>query len=206
MREARNHAAVITFDVRQKLNHQEDVMNPLFEEMKTYKFFILLYLSFGDQKKIQRFLEDELSVPKHCIERDMHLTIYHSRRPPKDYIRKDFNTSIKMDVKETRCMVLAPGGENPRPNLVPGRRSVGVRLTKRNSAIGQILDIRRDAYKHEEIFRNRKNSTDWTNAFGSRHFQPHLKLMRPGNGLDFDLTALGERFRQEFLELEFSKV
>jgi hypothetical protein len=165
-----------------------------------------MYLSVKDQKSITSFFQDMYQVPPDCIQRGMHLTIYHSRIPLNSYKKGGFPVSINIDVGETRLMVLAPGGENSRPNLIPAKRSVGIRLTKRNSAIPEILTIRRDAFIHEPPFGKRKNTTDWRNAFGARHYQPHLKLLRPGNGLDFDLTQVGDVFRDHFDELNFSKV
>jgi hypothetical protein len=135
----------------------------------------------------------------------MHLTLYHSRRKLPFYQNREHPVSIELDVSETRFMVLAPGGENPRPELIPSKRSLGIRLTKRNEAIPDILKLRRDAYKYEPVFKNRNNTTDWRSAFGSRYFQPHIKFLRPGNGLDFDMTSVGDNFRKTFKFLNFSK-
>ena len=114
---------------------------------------------------------------------------------------------IFADASETRFMVLAPGGENPRPNLEPSRRSVGIRLTKRNTAIRQVLEWRRSIYQLEPARwpGNRKSTTDWSNAFGARHYQPHIKILRPGSGIDRDLTEIGEFFRSSISRIEFGK-
>ena len=98
--------------------------------MTTYSLFVLMYLSFEDQKKITSFFMDKYQVSPDSIERGMHITIYHSRRPIYSLIKSQSIVSIDVDVKETRFMVLAPGGENPKPNLIPSKRSIGIRLTK----------------------------------------------------------------------------
>ena len=114
---------------------------------------------------------------------------------------------ISADVSETRFMVFAPGGENPRPSLEPSRRSVGIRLTKRNSAIEQVLELRRSIYQLEPVKwpGNRKSTTDWNNAFGARHYQPHIKILRPGSGINLDLMELGGFFRSSIKRIEFDR-
>jgi len=174
--------------------------------VNSYSLFVLLYLDFDDQKEISDFFSINYGVPTDCIERGMHLTLYHSRRKLPYYQKKQSLVSIELNVSETRFMVLAPGGENPRTNLIPSKGSVGIRLTKRNIAITDILEIRRDAYKHEPTFKDRKNSSDWRNAFGAPRFQPHIKFLRPGNGLDYNLTTVGAAFRESFQCLKFSKI
>ena len=113
--------------------------------------------------------------------------------------------SIRADLTETRFMVLAPGGENPRPELEPHRQSVGIRLTKRNIAIPQILELRRAIYAFEtqKVLGRRHMTSDWVNAFGARHFQPHVKLIWPGSGTHHDLAIIGKRFRAEVAYVEF---
>ena len=44
-----------------------------------------------------------------------------------------------------------------------------------------------------EVTKNRKATTDWTNAFGARHYQPHIKLLQPGSGVDRDLARIHRR-------------
>ena len=110
-------------------------------------------------------------------------------------------------------MVLAPGGENPRPNLIPAHRSIGIRLTKRNNAVEEIINLRRNAYRFEPAFKTGHGSgkrivgqtTDWRNAFGARHYQPHVKLIKPGTDIDRDLTILGDAFRKRVKNITFSK-
>ena len=148
-------------------------------------------------------------MPEGSIQRGMHLTVYYARRllPGLPRHEPSHRVAIEADVKETRFMVLAPGGENPRPELEPAKRSVGVRLTKRNTAIKQIQALRHEIISLEtpQIVGQRKSSTAWTSCFGSRHYQPHIQLLRPGSEIDRDLTSIGEYFRMCFKTIEFGK-
>ena len=167
----------------------------------------LLWLARESEEEVRRCLVDECRVPEDTIQRGMHLTVYHGRRPLPGVALGSKATSIRAECSETRFMVFAPGGENPRKNLEPGLRSVGIRLTKRNSAIPQILELRRSIASHEtdQVVRGRSRTTDWRNAFGARSYQPHVKLIRPGSGIDRDLTVLGEILRAELSHIQFDR-
>lgn len=56
-----------------------------------------------------------------------------------------------------------------------------------------------------EVLGSRRPSTHKANAFGARHFQPHVALLRPGSGIDRDLTKLGTVFRQKMQSLTFDR-
>ena len=170
--------------------------------------FALLWLTRRCENNIREFFTS-WGIPERSVQRGMHLTVYYARRRlqiPQEY-GKAQRVSIELNVSETRFMVLAPGGENPRPDLEPAERSVGIRLTKRNTAIEQIQELRSVmcTLERPEIIGRRKASTAWTNAFGARHYQPHIKLLRRGNEVDRDLTNLGAAFRMCFTTLEFGK-
>ena len=59
-------------------------------------------------------------IPKKAVHRRMHLTVYYARRFLPG-LAEDLSTpiSIELNVAETRFMVLAPGGENPRREFLP---------------------------------------------------------------------------------------
>lgn len=174
--------------------------------MTHYRVNAFLWLSKDSEREIGEFLIGK-GVPKSAIQRGMHLTLYHGRRPLSGLKVGSSTASIQADLGETRFMVLAPGGENPRPELEPQLRSIGIRLTRRNKCIPQILDLRRSIYALEtvEAVRGRKRTTDWVNAFGARHFQPHVKLMWPGNRLDRHLSNIGELLRAAIKTIEFDQ-
>lgn len=167
----------------------------------------LLWLARESEEEVRRCLVDKCGVPEDAIQRGMHLTVYHGRRPLPGVPLGSKSVSIQAECSETRFMVFAPGGENPKPNLAPGLRSVGIRLTKRNSAMPEILELRRSVASHEteEVVRGRSRTTDWRNAFGARHYQPHIKLIRPGSGIDRNLTVLGEIIRAELDHVRFDR-
>ena len=172
-----------------------------------YEVYGLLWVTHVCEARISHLLSDVCGIPADSIQRGMHLTVYYARRPIPGLVPMRSPIAIAADVMETRFMVLAPGGENPRPELEPRYRSVGIRLTKRNAAVSQILALRRGLYQKEtaKMVRNRKPTTDWTNAFGARHYQPHIKLLRPGSGIDRDLTKIGQDFRSGIDRIEFGK-
>lgn len=170
--------------------------------------YALLRVTRRDERRIADFF-NSWGIPETSIQRGMHLTVYYARRvlpglSPHELSRK---IEIEADVAETRFMVLAPGGENPRPELDPSKRSVGVRLTKRNKAISQIQDLRTEMrlFETPSVVGRRKPSTRWRSCFGARTYQPHIKLLRPGNEVDLDLTTLGKAFRMAFTTIEFGK-
>ena len=174
----------------------------------THEVYALLWVTKSCEFKIFDFMRS-VGVPAECIQRGMHLTVYHARRhlPGLPVKLRSRYVAIGADTIETRFMVLAPGGENPRPDLLPARRSVGIRLTKRNCAKDQILALRREmcAFETPAVIGTRTPSTDWTNCFGARHYQPHVKLLRPGSGINRDLTKMGELFRSQLRSIEFGK-
>ena len=138
----------------------------------------------------------------------MHLTIYHGKRKLPRIKPSTTYEIIKSNVNETRFMVFAPGGENPRKDIDPIKRPVGIRLTRRNIAIPRILELRRSIYKHENemVLKNRRHKTsDWKNAFGSSHYQAHIAMIRPGSSINKNLTLIGKIFRNELKTIYFRK-
>ncbi|MCY4656440.1 MAG: hypothetical protein OXC80_06445 [Gammaproteobacteria bacterium] len=170
--------------------------------------YALLWVSRRDEKRLADFFTS-WGVSPAAIQRGMHLTVYYARRILPDLCPGGLSrkVEIKVDVSETRFMVLAPGGENPRPDLDPSRRSLGIRLTKRNKAISQIQELRTEMRRFETpaIVGGPKPSTWWSSSFGARGYQPHIKLLRPGSEVDSDLTKLGEAFREAFTTIDFRK-
>lgn len=183
--------------------------NTFAKDTKThsYEIYALLWVSRDSEAAIGDVLSKECDVPRHAIQRGLHLTIYHGRRPLPGLAPGAQKLRIAADISETRFMVLAPGGENPRPELEPRRRSVGIRLTRRNHAIPQIQELRESVYRFEtpKIVGQRNPTSAWVNCFGARHYQPHIKLLRPGSQIERDLTPLGALFRSELAWIEFSK-
>ena len=172
-----------------------------------YEVNAILWVSGDCEEQISRFLFDELGVRQGAIQRWMHLTVYHGRRPLPGLMEGTSLVRVTANTDETRFMVLAPGGENPKPELVPGRRSVGIRLTRRNQAINEIQQLRKIVYQLEtqQVVGKRHSTTPWRNCFGARHYQPHIKLLKPGNRVGRDLTIIGRSFRDKIELVEFDR-
>jgi hypothetical protein len=172
-----------------------------------YEVYAFLCLCEDDQKRVRSFLVDNWDLPQDAIVNRMHLTTYHARRKLRGLKQQSEPANIRIDVSESRFMVLAPGGENPRPELEPSKLRVGIRIGKRDACWEKILAYRRKFYPYETqiVLGERKPSDDKTSAFGARHFQPHISLLKPGNGVERDLTLLGQAFRQRFQHLTLSR-
>ena len=175
---------------------------------RRFHIYALLWVTRNCEEAISQILVTKCGVPRQYIQRGLHLTLYHARRPLPGLTFGTMPMKLFADITETRFMVLAPGGENPRPELEPSRRSVGIRLTRRNTSIPEVLRLRRSVYQFEtpEVVGRRLPSSDWRNCFGARHFQPHIKLLRPGSGVDRDLKKLGVVFRSALERIEFGKL
>ena len=172
-----------------------------------YEVYAILWGTRTCEERIARFLLDKCDIPQGAIQRGLHLTVYYARRPLPGLVEESQRVHINANVDETRFMVLAPGGENPRPDLEPSRCSVAIRLTRRNQAIAEIQRLRKSVYRLEtnEVVGNRTATTTWRNCFGARHYQPHIKLLRPGSEIKRDLADIGTIFRSEIEQIEFGK-
>lgn len=164
-------------------------------------------LSRKSEEDICSFFADEFDIPPDLVERNMHLTVYHARRPMFELQELHKPCRFSVDTMDFRFMVMAPGGENPRPELDPGKRKVGVRIIKSSPFRQRIYEYRNDILEHEngQVLGNRKPSNNHRNAFGARHFQPHITLLRSGTYIDRDLTIMGDAFRDAIPEISFSK-
>ncbi len=167
-----------------------------------------LTLSKRSELEIVDFFENEYGIHSDYIVNNMHLTIYHCRRNIYEIENKVQNIYFTIDTLDTRFMVLAPGGENPRPNLIPANKKCGIRI-KKNSEFKIYLNNLREPFIELEQklrFKNRKHSTFNKNAFGARNYQPHISLLKAGSGIMTDLTDIGTNFREQIIELEFDKL
>ena len=168
----------------------------------------MLWVSQRSVARITEFLASK-GIPEAAIERSMHLTVYYasSLLPGLPVDKQTRRLRIEADAKETRFMVFAPGGEIPRLNIDPASQSVGIRLTRRNQAIDEIQELRSEMYPLEtpEVIGEGQRSTARRSCFGARNYQPHVLFLRPGSGIDRDLTPLGTSFRSEVQSVEFDR-
>ncbi|WP_156944900.1 hypothetical protein [Bradyrhizobium sp. Ec3.3] len=114
---------------------------------------------------------------------------------------------IEVAAEDLRFMAMTPGGENPRPEIDPARCHVGVRVKRTSSSRQAIRSFRARFYPLEtmEVIGVRQPSDHNRNAFGARHFQPHITLIRPNNGLNRDLNAIGTAFRAAVPGIKFDR-
>ncbi len=173
----------------------------------TTEVWAQLTLAEDDSSRIRDFLTRECGIPPNRIVHRMHLTVYHARRNMPGVVTTSEAARVVLAAHETRFMVMAPGGENPRPTLTPANLSVGIRIHKQSEALKQILSFRDRLLKHElpSVLGGRRPSTRRRSAFGARHFQPHMTLLLPGNAVDRDLRPLGAHFRTALGHLTFDR-
>ena len=185
---------------------REDGLLPLAAGSRkhTYELNAMLRVSRESEDEIARFLSARCGVRSKRIASDLHLTVYHGRRPLPGLREGSWPIEVSLDVQETRFMVLAPGGENPRRDLDPGALSVGIRITRRNRAIAEIQNLRKSVYRCEtpDVIGSRTPTTAKTNCFGSRNYQPHIRLLHSWSRIERDLTMIGESFRSEIREIK----
>jgi len=175
--------------------------------LRTPEVWAQLLLEPYDEQRVREFLSRECRVATRSIVRRMHLTVYHCRRAMPALQSFDEPANVIVPAVETRFMVMAPGGENPRPELDPARKKVGVRVRRNTPAMSAILSYRERLLAHEtaSVLGARRPSDHRRNAFGARHFQAHLSLLRAGSGIDRDLKAMGEKFRDAIGSLTFDR-
>ena len=159
-----------------------------------------LTLCRRDAERIRAFFSEVVGIREEFITKGMHLTVYHARRPMVGVRSSTEGTKVALYADETRFMVLAPGGENPRPELDPARRKVGIRVQRLSASRLQIESYRERLllFESSEVLGSRNASTQRSNAFGARSFQPHMTLLQAGSGIDKDLTKVGKLFRVTF--------
>lgn len=172
-----------------------------------FEIWAQLILSSNDSDHIRNFCINELRIDPKKIIRNLHLTVYHSRRPMPGVIPLEKNIHLVLPINETRFMVMAPGGENPRPDIDPQKHKIGIRIQRRSSAMPAIIEFRNEITKFEtsKVLGKRLPSNKRRNAFGSRYFQPHIAILRTGKDLENDLTNIGNLFRERLGNITFDR-
>jgi hypothetical protein len=173
----------------------------------TTEVWAQLWLCSEDCTRIKDLLASANVVKRSSVLSRLHITVYHARRPMPGLNPTNESISLIVPTCETRFMVLAPGGENPRPELIPADRKVGIRIQKQSPARPDIETFRDRLLKYEtrSVLGRRAPSTRVRNAFGARNFQPHMSLLRAGSGIDHDLKKVGAFFRREIGLLRFDR-
>jgi hypothetical protein len=101
-----------------------------------------------------------------------------------------------------------PGGENKRPDVNPETSPIGLRVTRQGAAMKQILELRQRFLEYEtpKVLGQRRPSTARRNAFGARHFQPHITVLWSGKELGGDLGSAGVKFRSIVDYIHFDRL
>jgi hypothetical protein len=160
-----------------------------------------------DELRIRQFLAHRWGIRGHRVARHLHLTVYHSRRLIPDLLPSSEPANVLVTASQTRFMVLTPGGENPRPELVPAEQQVGIRVQRQSPAWEQIMQYRDRMLGGETpaVLGGRRPSTRRRSAFGARQFQPHMTLLRRGSGVERDLKQIGTAFRESIGDMRFDR-
>ena len=170
--------------------------------------FAMLWVCRRSVAEITEFFVSK-GIPEDSIEPRMHLTVYRADclLPGLRVGTQTRRERIEAAVEETRFMVFAPGGIVAQPHIDPAKKSVGIRLTRRNQSIEAIQALRGQMCDLEtsEVIGDRQPSTAWKSCFGPRQYLPHVLLLRPGSGVDRDLTPLGTSFRAQIRTIEFDR-
>ena len=113
-----------------------------------------------------------------------------------------------MEPEYWRFMTLAPGGENPRSDIDARRSNIGLRIQRKSGAYSDILSLRARFYTPEAriLAPERTRSAERRNAFGARHHQPHITVLRARSGIDANLSTAGARLRATLPPLEFDQL
>jgi hypothetical protein len=167
----------------------------------------LLFVSQKSEQAIQTFFIHEVGIHPRFIKSRLHLSIYHARRLLTGLT--DYQESVEIDINpaDLRFMAMAPGGENPRPEIEPGRCLIGVRLKRGSPATADVRILRSRFYPLEtsSVLGLRSPSSHSRSAFGARCFQPHITLIQAGSGIDRDLTKIGNAFRLAMEEIRLDR-
>lgn len=165
-----------------------------------------LLLANAEQERITDFFEC-LGVRRKHVARRMHVTVYHARRNLPELRQRLETVAMRLPASDTRFMVLAPGGENPRGDLVPSEHKIGIRVKWNSEMRRAVNHLRAEFFPMEtmDVIGRRSPSDLRRNAFGARHYQPHMTLLRPGSGVHSDLRVVGEQFRAFFDTLSFDR-
>jgi hypothetical protein len=165
------------------------------------------HLNRESEERLRRFFNAVLGIPNNMIKRDLHVTIYHARRNLRRLTDSSEEFRFNIPASELRMMAMAPGGENPRPDIDPIKCMIGLRIRRANGACAPIENLRQRFYEHEtsEVLGIRRPSNRLRSAFGAHHFQPHISVLKPGAVSDPDLSKLGMILRESIDQLSFDR-
>jgi hypothetical protein len=178
-----------------------------FSERTAHVVWAKLCVSRESEREVREFLAERLGFDRRGLNSGLHLTVYHARRVLPGLRGYEERADVEIDPAYLRFMVMAPGGENPRADVDPLSSAIGVRVKRSAPATEAIRGFRGRFFSYEtvEVLGSRKPSTNVRNAFGARHFQPHITLLKKDHQIDRDLTSIGEVFRSSISPIRFDR-
>jgi hypothetical protein len=173
-----------------------------------HSVWAMLFVAKESEKAIHRFLTQQVGLRPALLHERLHISVYHARRALDGLTDSEEPVAIEVPAEDLRFMAMTPGGENPRPEIDPARCHVGVRVKRSSSTTEAIRAFRSRFYPLEtmDAIGVRRPSNHVRNAFGARHFQPHVTLIRPNNGLNCDLKEIGAAFRIALVGIKFDRL
>ena len=157
-----------------------------------------LMLSDSDCVRVRDFFVSRFRLKARVVVPKMHITVYHARRLLPGLAPLSEEVNLVIPSFETRFMVMAPGGENPRPDLEPAKSKVGIRIHKQSPAIAKI-----------NTYRSRLLAYETKDALGCRRPSglkvSHMTLLKSRSGIQRDLTSVGSTFRETIGDLYFDR-
>lgn len=174
-----------------------------FPKKHKFEIWAQLFLCEKDCLRIREFFITKFNIKSRYVVRKMHVTVYHSRRAMPGVFPVIEPASVKLAANDTRFMVMAPGGENPSPDLAPMNHMVGFRIQKKSLGLPSFFSYRERLINHEtkSVLGSRNPSTFKTNAFGARYYQPHMVVLEAKSGIGHDLSNVGIPFRESLGDL-----
>lgn len=170
--------------------------------------WVMLLVDAESEANIRDFFIDRLGISSRFVHRNLHLTLYHARRRIEGLIDREEPVSIEVAAQDWRFMVVAPGGENQRPEIDTSRRPIAIRVRRSTNAGRKILQERArfSVYETPDVLGARRPSTASRSAFGSHHYQPHVTVLYGRSRLDPDLRKAGELFRATMPTVRFDRL
>lgn len=171
-----------------------------------HQVWALAYLDESSERGLRSFFASRMEVVSRRIKRDLHLSVYHARRPLPGALTSERAIDFTLPVSELRLMPMTPGGENPRDDIDPTTANIGLRV-RRGAARLPIESLRAEFYPLEtlQVLGRRAPSIHKASAFGARMYQPHITVLRAGGVTQRNLQPLGDALRATTDTLRFDR-
>jgi hypothetical protein len=172
-----------------------------------HSVWAMLLVSSQSELDVHTFFLTDIGLKRRYLKFQLHLSVYHARRPLLGLCDYEEAIDIAIASRDLRFMVMAPGGENLRPDIDPTLNPIGARVRRDSPDMKDILALRARFYPYEgpHVLGARQPSTERRNAFGARHYQPHVTFLRRGSGIDPDLSKVASAFRTSITALHFDR-